>query len=212
MGTKIEPRPGFLRRAEPAFRVENATEYGKCRANGRGQQAPGSEATGSKEARMSQQTATRHKRGGLYFEDFVVGETVEHRYTRTVTQMDNMLFSNMTLNPQPLHIDRHFCEQETEWGQPLMNSLFTLGLMIGIQVSDMTVGTTIANLGMTDVKFPHPLFEGDTVHCTTEVIGKRESKSRPGAGIVEFHHRAYNQDNKLVAECRRQAFIRMWPK
>jgi acyl dehydratase len=165
-----------------------------------------------KEASMAQQMATRHKRGGLYFEDFIPGEIVEHRYTRTVTQMDNMLFSNMTLNPQPLHIDRHFCEQETEWGQPLMNSLFTLGLMIGIQVSDMTVGTTIANLGMTDVKFPHPLFEGDTVHCTTEVIGKRESKSRPGAGIVEFHHRAYNQDNKLVAECRRQAFIRMRPK
>src|SRR5579871_3810539 len=160
----------------------------------------------------STKTAQRHKRGGLYFEDFVEGEIFEHRYYRTVTQMDNMLFSNMTLNPQPLHIDRHFCEQETEWGQPLMNSLFTLGLMIGIQVSDMTVGTTIANLGMTDVKFPAPLFEGDTVHCTTEVIGKRESKSRPGAGIVEFHHRAYNQDNKLVAECRRQAFMRMRPK
>ena len=134
------------------------------------------------------------------------------RSRRTVTQMDNMLFSNMTLNPQPLHIDRHFCEQETEWGQPLMNSLFTLGLMIGIQVTDMTVGTTIANLGMTDVKFPHPLFEGDTVHCTTEVLGKRESKSRPGAGIVEFHHRAYNQDNKLVAECQRQVFMRMRPR
>jgi hypothetical protein len=99
---------------------------------------------------MPQATAIRHKRGGLYFEDFVVGELVEHRYTRTVTQMDNMLFSNMTLNPQPLHIDRHFCEQETEWGQPLMNSLFTLGLMIGMSVSDLTVGTTIANLGMTE--------------------------------------------------------------
>ena len=162
---------------------------------------------------MNQQAAVRHKRGGLYFEDFVVGETTEHRYTRTVTQMDNMLFSNMTLNPQPLHIDRHFCEQETEWGQPLMNSLFTLGLMIGIQVSDMTVGTTIANLGMTDVKFPHPLFENDTVHCTTEIIGKRESKSRAGkAGIVELHHRTYNQNDKLVAECRRQAFMVMRPK
>jgi acyl dehydratase len=157
-------------------------------------------------------TADRHKRGGLYFEAFEVGSLTEHRYYRTVTQMDNMLFSNMTLNPQPLHIDRHFCEQETEWGQPLMNSLFTLGLMIGIQVSDMTNGTTIANLGMTDVKFPLPLFEGDTVHCTTEVTGKRESKSRSGAGIVEFHHRAYNQDNKLVAECKRSAFIRMRPK
>jgi acyl dehydratase len=161
---------------------------------------------------MPAATAIRHKRGGLYFEDFVVGECVEHRYTRTVTQMDNMLFSNMTLNPQPLHIDRHFCEQETEWGQPLMNSLFTLGLMIGMSVSDLTVGTTIANLGMTEVKFPHPLFEGDTVHASTEIISKRESKSRPGAGIVEFHHRAYNQDNKLVAECRRQAFMRMRPK
>ena len=150
----------------------------------------------------------RHMRGGLYFEDFEVGSITEHRYRRTVTQMDNMLFSNMTLNPQPLHIDAHFCATETEWGKPLMNSLFTLGLMIGIQVSDMTVGTTIANLGMTDVKFPHPLFENDTIHCTTEVLGKRESKSRPGSGIVELLHRAYNQDNKLVAECRRQAMIR----
>ena len=153
----------------------------------------------------------RHPRGGLYFEDFEIGRVYEHRYHRTVTQMDNMLFSNMTLNPQPLHIDAHFCATETEWGKPLMNSLFTLGLMIGIQVSDMTVGTTIANLGMTDVKFPHPLFENDTVHCTTEVIGKRESKSRKGAGIVEFHHRAFNQNNKLVAECKRNAFILMRP-
>ena len=161
---------------------------------------------------MGEITTTRSPRGGMYYEEFAVGKLYRHTLRRTVTQMDNMLFSNMTLNPQPLHIDRHFCEQETEWGQPLMNSLFTLGLMIGIQVSDMTNGTTIANLGMTDVKFPHPLFEGDTVHCTTEVVGKRESKSRPGAGIVEFHHRAYNQDDKLVAECRRSAFIRMAPK
>ena len=161
---------------------------------------------------MAQDTELRrHKRGGIYFDDFVVGHLYEHPLTRTVTQMDNMLFSNMTLNPQPLHIDRHFCEQETEWGKPLMNSLFTLGLMIGIQVSHMTVGTTIANLGMTEVRFPHPLFEGDTVHVTTEVIGKRASNSRPGAGIVEFHHRAYNQDDKLVAECRRQVFMRMRP-
>jgi acyl dehydratase len=154
----------------------------------------------------------RHPRGGLYFEDFIVGHLYEHRLRRTVTQMDNMLFSNMTLNPQPLHIDRHFCAQETEWGQPLMNSLFTLGLMIGISVSDLTVGTTIANLGMEEVKFPHPLFEGDTVRSTTEVLGKRESRSRPGAGIVQFHHRAYNQSDKLVAECRRQAFMHMKPK
>jgi acyl dehydratase len=163
---------------------------------------------------MVQATATlnRHPRGGLFFDDFVAGQIYEHPLRRTVTEMDNMLFSNMTLNPQPLHIDKHFCEQETEWGKPLMNSLFTLGLMIGIQVSDTTVGTTIANLGMSEVKFPHPLFEGDTVHVTTEVIGKRESKSRAGAGIVEFHHRAFNQDNKLVAECRRQVFMNMRPR
>jgi acyl dehydratase len=156
---------------------------------------------------MAQEPPVRHKRGGIYFEDFAVGQVFEHRLTRTVTQMDNMLFSNLTLNPQPLHIDREFCAHETEWGQPLMNSLFTLGLMIGISVNDLTVGTTIANLGMTDTRFPHPLFENDTVHCTTEVLAKRESKSRPNAGIVEFHHRAFNQHDKLVAECRRQAFM-----
>jgi len=161
---------------------------------------------------MDQMTAMRSPRGGMYFEAFEVGKVYEHTLRRTVTQMDNMLFSNMTLNPQPLHIDRHFCEQETEWGQPLMNSLFTLGLMIGIQVSDMTVGTTIANLGMTEVKFPNPLFEGDTIHCATEVLSKRESNSRPGAGIVELHTRAYNQNNKLVAECKRQAFMLLAPK
>ena len=137
------------------------------------------------------ETVQRHKRGGLYFEDFEVGKLYEHRYSRTVTQMDNMLFSNMTLNPQPLHIDRHFCETETEWGQPLMNSLFTLGLMIGIQVSDMTVGTTIANLGMTDVKFPHPLFEGDTVQlqhdggeqARVEIAAGRRHRRIPPQGL-----------------------------
>jgi acyl dehydratase len=152
-----------------------------------------------------------HPRGGLYFEDFFVGRVFNHRLTRTVTQMDNMLFSNMTLNPQPLHIDAHFCATETEWGKPLMNSLFTLGLMIGISVNDTTVGTTIANLGMTDVKFPAPLFEGDTIRATTDVLAVRESKSRPDAGLVEFLHRAYKQDGVLVAECRRTAFMRRRP-
>src|SRR3954462_685562 len=148
-----------------------------------------------------------HPRGGLYFEDFEVGRVFRHRLTRTVTQMDNMLFSNMTLNPQPLHIDAHFCATETEWGKPLMNSLFTLGLMIGISVNDTTVGTTIGNLGMTDVRFPAPLFEGDTLRVETQIVSKRDSKSRPDAGLVEFHHRAYKQDGTLVAECKRQAFL-----
>lgn len=160
---------------------------------------------------MSNPVPERHPRGGLYLEDFVEGTLYRHGLTRTVTQMDNMLFSNMTLNPQPLHIDRHFCETETEWGQPLMNSLFTLGLLIGISVNDLTMGTTIGNLGMTEVRFPAPLFENDTVHATTEVVGKRDSRSRPDAGIVEFLHRAYKQDGTLVAECRRQAFMRKRP-
>jgi len=153
----------------------------------------------------------RHWRGGLYLEDLSVGTVIRHRLTRTVTQMDNMLFSNMTLNPQPLHIDAHFCATETEWGKPLMNSLFTLGLMIGISVNDTTVGTTIANLGMSDVRFPAPLFEGDTINCTTEIVSVRESRSRLDAGIVDFIHRAYRQDGVLVAECRRQAFMRKRP-
>ena len=160
---------------------------------------------------MSSPVPERHPRGGLYLEDFVEGTLYHHGLTRTVTQMDNMLFSTMTLNPQPLHIDRHFCETETEWGQPLMNSLFTLGLLIGISVNDLTVGTTIGNLGMTEVRFPAPLFENDTVHATTEVVGRRDSRSRPDAGIVEFLHRAYKQDGTLVAECRRQAFMRKRP-
>lgn len=147
---------------------------------------------------------------GLWFEELEIGKTYRHPITRTVTQMDNMLFSCLTMNPQPLHIDREFAAR-TEWGQPLMNSLFTLGLMIGISVNDLTVGTIVANLGMTEVKFPAPLFENDTVSVTTEVVTKRESKSRPDAGIVEFDHKAYKQDGTLVAQCRRQVFMRKRP-
>ncbi|MGE0629779.1 MAG: MaoC family dehydratase [Hyphomicrobiaceae bacterium] len=143
---------------------------------------------------------------GHYFEELEVGRVFDHTIRRTVTEMDNTLFSCLTHNPQPLHIDREFSAR-TQWGQPLMNSLFTLGLMVGIAVNDTTVGTIIANLGMTEVKFPNPLFQGDTVNCTTEVVGRRESKSRPDAGIVEFHHKAFKQDGKLVAECRRQVFV-----
>ena len=151
--------------------------------------------------------SARHPRGGLYFEDFIPGRLFRHGLTRTVTQMDNMLFSNMTLNPQPLHIDAHFCATETQWGKPIMNSLFTLGLMIGISVNDTTVGTTIGNLGMTDVKFPAPLFEGDTIRVETEILGARASKSRPDAGIVDFQHRAYKQDGTLGDEGKRQGFM-----
>lgn len=152
-----------------------------------------------------------HPRGGLYLEDFEPGRLHRHKLRRTVTQMDNMLFSNMTLNPQPLHIDAEFCAHETQWGRPLMNSIFTLGLMIGISVNDLSTGTTIANLGMTDVNFPAPLFEGDTIHCETEIVEVRASRSRPDAGIVTFLHRAFNQHDVLVAECRRNAFMTRRP-
>ncbi len=148
-----------------------------------------------------------HPRGGLYFEDFSAGQVFRHRLTRTVTQSDNMMFSNMTLNPQPLHIDALFCATETQWGRPLMNSIFTLGLLVGISVNDTTVGTTLGNLGFQEVTFPAPLFEGDTVSATTEVVSTRESRSRPEAGLVEFRHRAFKQDGTLVADARRTALM-----
>jgi acyl dehydratase len=144
---------------------------------------------------------------GLFLEEFQPGTVFRHQLTKTVTESDNMLFSVMTLNPQPLHIDFDFAAK-SEWGKPLVNSLFTLGLMIGISVHDTTLGTTIGNLGMTETVFPHPVFHGDTIRVETEVKSVRESKSRPDRGIVEFEHRAYNQDGKLVARCTRQAMIR----
>src|SRR6185312_5591390 len=122
---------------------------------------------------------------GLYLEEFTVGQIVRHTLTKTVTESDNMLFSTMTLNPQPLHIDFDFAAK-TEWGQPLVNSLFTLGLMIGISVHDLTLGTTIANLGMTETVFPNPVFHGDTIRVESEVLSVRDSKSKPDRGIVEF--------------------------
>ncbi len=145
---------------------------------------------------------------GLYYEDFEVGAVTRHTLSRTITEADNILFSNMTLNPQPLHIDRHFCERHTEWGQPIVNSLFTLGLLIGISVNDLTVGTTVANLGMSETRFPHPLFNGDSLYAETKVLSKRESKSRPDVGLVEFEHTGFNQDEVVVAVTRRMAMMK----
>ncbi len=144
---------------------------------------------------------------GLYFEEFERGHVFHHALTRTVTEMDNTLFSLMTMNPQPLHLDAEF-SAKTEFGQRLVNSLFTMGLVIGMTVIDTTLGTTIANLGMTDVKFPKPVFHGDTLRVETEVLSKRESNSRPGAGIVEFEHRSFNQRGELVCSVRRTAFMK----
>ena len=144
---------------------------------------------------------------GLYFEELTVGRRFEHALTRSVTESDNMLFCGMTMNPQPLHVDRHFAAG-TEFGQPLVNSLLTLGLMIGISVHETTLGTTVANLGMSDTRFAAPLFHGDTISVTSEVAEARRSRSRPGVGIVTFDHRAFNQHGIEVAACRRQAMMR----
>jgi acyl dehydratase len=147
---------------------------------------------------------------GLYFEELTPGREFAHPWTRTVTEMDNVLFSTLTMNVQPLHLDEHFAQQ-TEWGTRIVNSLFTLGLMIGISVNDTTIGTTLGNLGMTDVKFPNPVFHGDTLKVRTRVVSARESKSRPTTGIVEFEHTAINQRDQVVAVCTRQALMRKRP-
>jgi acyl dehydratase len=144
---------------------------------------------------------------GLYFEEFETGRQFAHELSRTVTEHDNISFSLMTMNPQPLHIDSHFAAT-TEWGKPLFNSLCTLSIMIGLSVQDTTLGTTIANLGMTDVRFPKPVFAGDTLRARTKVLAKRDSNSRPGAGIVEFEHECLNQKGEVVAICRRHALMR----
>ena len=144
---------------------------------------------------------------GLYFEEFSQDQVFEHAVTRTITETDNVLFSTLTMNPQPLHLDEEFAKK-TEFGQRLVNSLFTLGLLVGMTVAETTLGTTIANLGMSQIAFPKPVFHGDTLHARTIVRSKRESRSRAGAGIVEFEHQAINQRGEIVATCMRAAFMK----
>lgn len=149
---------------------------------------------------------------GLYFEDFTVGQTFRHSIRRTVTEADNVFFSALTHNPAPLHLDEEYCREHTEFGQRVVNSCLTLGLMVGISVNDTTLGTTVANLGWDEVRFPKPLFHGDTVHVETEVHELRDSRSRPGNGIVIFIHRAFNQRDELVASCKRAALMLRRPR
>ena len=143
---------------------------------------------------------------GLFFEDFAVGDTFAHPIRRTVTEADNVFFSALTHNPAALHLDAEYC-RGTEFGRPIVNSAFTLGLLVGISVHDTTLGTTVANLGWDEVRFPQPLFPGDTVRVETEVLETRASRSRPANGIVVFAHRGYNQRDELVATCRRAALM-----
>ena len=149
---------------------------------------------------------------GLYYGQFKVGMEFKHPLTRTVTEMDNIMFSALTHNPAALHLDEEYCKHHTEYGQRIVNSVFTLGLIVGVSVGDTTLGTTVANLGWDEVRFPKPLFHGDTVHVETEVMELRDSKSRPNNGIVIFEHRGFNQHGVLVASCKRSALMLRQPK
>jgi acyl dehydratase len=144
---------------------------------------------------------------GLYFEEFQVGQVFRHAIRRTLTEADNVFFSALTHNPAPLHLDEEYCRTQTEFGQRIVNSALTLGLMVGISVHETTLGTTVANLGWDEVRFPKPLFHGDTIRIESEVLEVRASRSRPHNGIVVFEHRAFNQKGELVASCKRSALM-----
>ena len=143
---------------------------------------------------------------GRYFDQWQVGDKIAHEVTRTVTETDNVLISALTHNPQPLHLD-HEVAASSEFGKPLVNSIFTFGLMVGVSVSDTTLGTLIANLGYDRLVFPNPVFAGDTLRSESECIAVRESKSRANAGIVTWAHRSFNQRDELVCECTRSALL-----
>ncbi|MBJ88415.1 MAG: dehydratase [Woeseia sp.] len=148
---------------------------------------------------------------GLYFEEFHVGQVFQHGITKTITEEDNVSFSKFTLNPAKLHLDEEYMKG-TEFGTRIVNSCLTLSLMVGISVGDTTDETAVANLGWDEVRFPKPLFHDDTIRIETEVLEVRQSNSRPDNGIVTFAHRAYNQDNELVGECKRMALMLKKPQ
>jgi acyl dehydratase len=147
---------------------------------------------------------------GLYYEEFEVGRRFVHAVHRTVTETDNVLISTLTMNPAAVHLDAEACKS-SPYGKPLVNSVFTLGLMVGLSIYDTTHGTTIANLGWEDVRFPKPVFIGDTLRVETTVLAKRLSQSRQGSGIVTLEHRAFNQRNEEVGSCRRNALMMTKP-
>lgn len=143
---------------------------------------------------------------GLYFEEFEEGQVIEHGTRRTVTESDNITFCAMTLNLAPLHIDAEYAKQSI-YGQPLVNSLYTLGLVTGISMQDTTQGTTLGNLGFQETTFPKPVFYGDTIRVQTEITSKRVSKSRDDSGIVFFRHLGINQRDEIVVDCRRAGLM-----
>ena len=143
---------------------------------------------------------------GRFFDEWQVGDVIAHAVTRTVTETDNVLVSALTHNPQPMHLD-HEVAAQSEFGKPLVNSIYTFGLMVGVSVSDTTLGTLVANLGYDKLIFPSPVFVGDTLRSESECIEARESKSRPNAGIVTWEHRSFNQRGELVCRCTRSALL-----
>ena len=147
---------------------------------------------------------------GKWFEELAVGTTVQHAVRRTVTETDNVLFTTMTMNPAPLHLDAEYAAG-TQFGRPLVNSMFTAALVVGLSVYELTLGTLVAQLGLTDVSFPAPVFAGDTIRVETEVVEARESKSRPDAGLVVLEHRAFNQRDELVCRLRRTGLMHRRP-
>lgn len=149
----------------------------------------------------------RERASGKYYEDLEPGMVIKHSITRTVTEADNLLFSTLTFNMAWLHVDDEYCREHSLFGKRLVNSNFTLSLVSGVQPMDLTLGTTLANLGYDEVVFPNPVFIGDTIYSETEVLSKRESKSRPNAGIVNFHCRGYNQREELVCSFKRTGLM-----
>lgn len=143
----------------------------------------------------------------MYYEDFEVGAVLRHRPTRTITEMDNVLFTSLTMNPQPLHLDEEFA-RGTPYGTRIVNSVFTLGLVVGIPVAEMTLGTTLGNLGFEEVAFPKPVLHGDTIRVETTVLDKRESRSRPDAGIVKLEHTGLNQRDEVICTVKRAGLMR----
>ncbi len=144
---------------------------------------------------------------GRFFDEWQVGDTVAHAVTRTVTETDNVLVSALTHNPQPMHLD-HEAAAASEFGRPLVNSIYTFGLMVGVSVQDTTLGTLVANLGYDQLTFPKPVFVGDTLRSESECTAVRESRSRPDGGIVTWEHRSFNQRGELVCRCTRSALLR----
>jgi acyl dehydratase len=146
----------------------------------------------------------------MWFEEFEVGDVHQHALTRTITEADNVFFTTQTMNPAPLHLDAAYAAT-TAFGKPLVNSLLTLGMVVGISVHELTHGTTVANLGFEAVTFPAPLFHGDTIRVETEVVSVRPSKSKPAQGIVGLEHRAFNQNDELVCSAKRNALMHRKP-